>query len=106
MATVSPTYRTLPMARKGWGGSFIGLPSGLLISHPVGRPPTFPSMSAPLKMPATPGIWLARVVSMVASVVCACGERTNTEDRKSVVKGESEYERVDDGGRGSSNKKN
>ena len=55
-ATWSPTWRTLPCASTGCGGSFIGVPSLLWISQPHGRPPTLASArSAPVKIRTTPG---------------------------------------------------
>jgi hypothetical protein len=59
-------------------GSFIGLPSGLLISQPQGRPPILPSMSLPVKISTTPGMALAAARSMPLTSACACGLRTNT----------------------------
>ena len=46
------------------------------MSQPQGSPPIFPSMSLPLKMPMTPGIFSASVVSTDLTVAWACGERT------------------------------
>ena len=66
------------MARIGWGGSFMGVPSVLVISQPQGRPPILPSMSLPVKISTTPGMALARVRSMLLMLACACGLRTNT----------------------------
>jgi hypothetical protein len=51
------------MARIGCGGSFMGVPSGLLMSQPQGSPPILPSMSLPLKMPITPGMSFAAEMS-------------------------------------------
>jgi hypothetical protein len=62
----------------GCGGSFMGVPSVLVISQPQGRPPILPSMSAPVKTRATPGMALAAAVSTFLTMACACGERTNT----------------------------
>jgi hypothetical protein len=79
-ATGSPTWRTLPCASTGCGGSFIGLPSLLWISQPQGRPPTLASArSAPVKTATTPGAASAGAVSIAfTSRACACGERRKT----------------------------
>ena len=45
MATGSPTWHTLPCARQGCAGSFIGWPLTSVISQPQGRPPTVAGMS-------------------------------------------------------------
>jgi len=62
----------------GCGGSFIGEPSGLLMSQPQGSPPILPSMSLPLKMRTTPGIFSAAEMSIDLMAACACGERRKT----------------------------
>jgi len=54
----------------GCGGSFMGVPSGLLISQPQGRPPTARKCS-PVKMPSTPGAFAAAVVSRRVMRACA-----------------------------------
>src|SRR5436309_15313175 len=55
-ATRSPTWRTLPCASGGYGGSFIGWPLTSVISQPQGRPPTFAAArSAPVNTATTPG---------------------------------------------------
>jgi hypothetical protein len=56
----------------------MGVPSGLLMSQPQGRPPIFPSMSLPLKIPITPGIFSASAMSIDLMAAWACGERTKT----------------------------
>ena len=48
------------------------------MSQPQGSPPIFPSMSLPLKMPTTPGIFIASAMSTDLTVAWACGERTKT----------------------------
>ena len=68
----------MPCASTGCGGSFIGVPSVLVISQPQGSPLTLPATSLPVKTFATPGIASARLVSIERIVACACGERTNT----------------------------
>jgi len=77
-ATWSPTWRTLPWASTGCGGSFIGEPSLLWISQPHGRPPTLASArSAPVKMRTTPGDFSAASRLMDLMRACAYGERRN-----------------------------
>jgi hypothetical protein len=75
-ATGSPTYRTLPCASTGCGGSFIGLPSVPVMSQPQGRPFT-PVRSAPVKTSTTPLDCFAFTTSIARIVACACGERRN-----------------------------
>ncbi len=62
----------------GWGGSFIGWPSVLVISQPQGRPPILPSTSLPVKTFTTPGMASALATLTPLILACACGERTNT----------------------------
>jgi hypothetical protein len=64
----------LPSASTGWRGSFIGVPSRLLISQPHGSPPTCLKCS-PVKMPSTPGALAAAAVSSLLMRACACGLR-------------------------------
>ena len=64
-ATGSPTWRTLPTASTGCGGSAIGEPSLLWICQPQGRPPMLSAaMSAPVKTATTPGAFAAAAVSI------------------------------------------
>ena len=74
IATQSPTYRTLPIASAGCCGSTIFEPSLLVISHPVGMPPTS-SMSLPVKIAWTPGAASAALVSIPPMFACATGDR-------------------------------
>ncbi|MNX92811.1 hypothetical protein D3C86_1249650 [compost metagenome] len=76
-ATWSPTWRALPCASAGWGGSFIGVPSMLWISQPQGRPPTLSAaISSPVSTAITPGEASASVLSTERMRAWACGERT------------------------------
>ena len=75
MATISPTWRTLPMAIAGCAGSTMGDPSLLWISHPVGMPPTS-AMSGPVNTARTPGADSAAPVSTLPRSAWATGERS------------------------------
>ena len=70
----SPTWLTLPSARIGCFGSFIGSPFLSVISQPQGMPPT-PSRSAAVNTRSTPGAALAAVVSTPLMVPWATSER-------------------------------
>ena len=70
----SPTWRTLPRARTGCPGSFIGSPLMSVTCQPHGSPPT-PSKSAPVKIRTTPGIPSAADTSIPVIVPCATSER-------------------------------
>ena len=70
----SPTWRTLPSARIGCFGSFIGWPLRSVTSQPQGTPPT-PSKSFAVKTLSTPGIAAAAAVSSVRMRPCATSER-------------------------------
>ncbi len=69
----SPTWRTLPWASNGCGGSIIGLPSFEVTSQPQERPPT--CRPAPVKTAATPGAALAAAALMVPGSARAWGLR-------------------------------
>ena len=75
-ATGSPTWRTLPTAITGCGGSAIGEPSLLWICQPQGSPPTLSAaMSAPVYTATTPGAFAAAAVSMLLILACGRSER-------------------------------
>ena len=75
-ATGSPTWRTLPTASTGCGGSAIGLPSLLWICQPQGRPPIFSAaMSAPVNTAVTPGAAFAAAVSIPTMRACGRSAR-------------------------------
>src|SRR3954464_5912426 len=77
-ATWSPTWRTLPCARHGCGGSFIGWPVTSVMSQPQGRPPTLASAKSwPVKMPSTPLACFAFSREIFFILAWACGDRTN-----------------------------
>ena len=59
-------------------GSFIGVPSVLVMSQPHGRPPTPREVGAGVDRDARRGSFVAAAVSMPSIVACACGERRNT----------------------------
>ncbi len=75
-ATGSPTWRTLPVAITGCGGSAIGEPSLLWICQPHGSPPILSAaMSAPVYTATTPGAFAAAAVSMLLIFACGRSER-------------------------------
>src|ERR1700730_3457431 len=78
MATGSPTWRTLPAASGGCGGSFIGLPSLPLMPQAQGTPFTLSAISAAVKMATTCGLASAAFLSIARISACACGERRKT----------------------------
>ena len=77
MATASPTWRTVSVARTGWGGALWGSPSLPVTTQPQMREPTWSAaMSAPVRTVTTPGATAAAAVSTV-KVACGWVERTN-----------------------------
>jgi hypothetical protein len=62
IATGSPTWRTLPRASSGCGGSFIGLPSFPAMPQAHGTPLSLSAVtSSAVKIAATPGLASASV---------------------------------------------
>ena len=77
-ATACPTKRTVSGAIAGHAPIFIGEPSLEVIAQPQIRLPTLSStISLPVSTPTTPGIFAAAAVSMLFTLACACGLRTN-----------------------------
>ena len=72
-ATISPTWRTLPVAITGWAGSCMASPWRSVTCQPQGSPPTS-AKSSPVKMRSTPGIAAASLASTL-STPCATSER-------------------------------
>ena len=77
MATGSPTWRTMPLARPGCARQNIGLPSGRLrLSDGAVVPMPSRSRSSMVNTPITPGAASAAAASTAAMRARACGERT------------------------------
>ena len=77
MATGSPTWRTLPTASTGCGGSFMVSPFLKSTCQPHGSPPTPASANSwPTNAATTPSAASAAEGSMPLIEACACGLRT------------------------------
>ena len=77
-ATACPTKRTVSGAIAGQAPIFIGVPSLEVMAQPQIRLPTLSSTSSlPVSTAITPGIFMAADESMLLTLACACGLRTN-----------------------------
>ena len=77
-ATACPTKRTVSGAIAGQAPIFIGVPSFEVMAQPQMRLPTLSSTSSlPVSTAITPGIFIASDESMLLTLACACGLRTN-----------------------------
>jgi len=79
IATGSPTWRTLPSASKGCGGSFISLPSLPAMPQAHGTPLSLSAVTfSPVKIATTPELVSASALSIARISAWAWGERKNT----------------------------